>query len=529
MAVKRWLLLALGSACLACASARRTNGAFGLAAYPSAADYSGAGSGVAAFVGNQPSSELRAALESSAAGSGVTLQADARLGQAARWLADASPPVDPAAVPWIAELAARQFGVFDASIDAALLRVNNDPAAALIPLLTTKLASQSFTHYGVAVVVHGEQHWLSLVLSARRLTLDPVPRSVPVATPIRLHGQLPAGITQPRVELLRDGAARALLALGSNREFSVQLPTPRAGLYRVEIVGDTDAGSILLAKLPIYVGATPPRRLELPRQQPVYDFAAIRARVLSRINLERRRLGLAALIRDPRLDSAAQQHAVEMSEHAFMGHDSPRSADAKQRVNAAGLSAALVLETLARGSDLPGLEASAADGGGNDRSLRLREVSHVGVGVVAVPDAYGTTFLASELFAQLPTVVEPISAQPQLLSQVNQLRLKRGDAPLALDAGLSEVALRAARQFMADATLSERDAVESAQRELGRFSLAYRRVNALLTLTHDLDTAATLEPALDPRASGVGIAIAQGRRGEQGDVLAVVMIVGIRR
>jgi uncharacterized protein YkwD len=258
-------------------------------------------------------------------------------------------------------------------------------------------------------------------------------------------------------------------------------------------------------------------------------LAAIRARLLVRLNLERQRAGLATLIRDPRLEAAAQQHSIDLSEHAFDAHDAPRSAGAQQRVSAAGLSPSLLLETLARGSDVGALEASVTSAAGEGRNFLMPSVTHVGIGVVALPDAYGATLLASELFAQLPLLPEPTSATPRLLSQLNQVRSKRGDAPLALDAGLCEVALRAAQRFMSDATLSERDAVDSAQRELERFSLSYRRVNALLTLTHDLDTAATLEPALDPRAAGLGIGIVEGQRAEQGAVLAVVLIVGTRR
>jgi uncharacterized protein YkwD len=396
-------------------------------------------------------------------------------------------------------------------------------------LFAAKLGVQTFTHYGAALVTRDGKRWLSLVLTVRRLALEPVPRSVPANTPIQLHGRLPDGVVNPRVELLLASAPRALLPLGSGPEFSVQLPTPRSGLYRIEIAADTDSGSVTLAKLPVYVGTPVPPRIELPPARQAYDFAALRARVFASINRERQRVGLPALARDSRLDAIAQQHSLDMIDRGFIGHRSPGTGDPKQRVSRAGLSPALVLETLARGADGAALEASAVDPSGEGRNLLTRGVTHVGIGVVAVPDAYGPMLLATELFAQLAAPPDAAAATPRLLSQLNVARAKRGNDPLSLDPALSEVAARAAQRFMSDPSITEQQVIDTAQRELTKFSLAYRRVNALLTLTHDVDDAASLEPALDARAAGLGIGIVEGQRAEHGAVLAVVMIVGVRR
>jgi hypothetical protein len=91
------------------------------------------------------------------------------------------------------------------------------------------------------------------------------------------------------------------------------------------------------------------------------------------------------------------------------------------------------------------------------------------------------------------------------------------------------VARQAAQRFLAQPDATEQEVVDATDRELGKFSLAYRRVNALLAVTHRLEDAATLEPALDPQAGGLGLGIALGRRAEQSGVLAIVMIVGVRR
>jgi uncharacterized protein YkwD len=494
----------------------------------SATAYSGASSGEACFAAGAPSPALRAAVDSSAAARGVVLRGDGRLGQLARLLVDAHDPSAPPD-PRLLELSARQKGVFDPILEGLVVPVADAPASALAPLMAAKLDEQPFTHYGAALSEQHGRRWLAVVLSSRRLELEPVPRALPTAAPIRLRGRLPGGFSRPRVELLADGAPRAVLSLGAGPEFDVQVPTPRSGLYRVEIVGDAPAGATLLAKLLVYVGTPLPTRLALQSAPRVQDLVPLRAALVANINRTREQAGLPALSADARLDEIAQQHSLDMLEHGFVAHQSPRSGDPKQRVSRAGLSPGLVLETIARAADARTLTESALTPVGEGRNLLARDVTHLGVGIVMLPDAHGATFLATELFAQLVPAIDLATATPRLLSLVNAARVRRGTSTLALDAGLCEVARQAAQRFLAEPDASEQDVVDATDRELGKFSFAYRRVNALLAVTHRLEEAATLEPALDPQAGGLGLGVALGQRGERNGVLAIVMIVGVRR
>ena len=120
------------------------------------------------------------------------------------------------------------------------------------------------------------------------------------------------------------------------------------------------------------------------------------------------------------------------------------------------------------------------------------------------------------------------SAAPRLLGLLNEARVGRGAPTVALDQGLCSVAQRAAENFVSDPHATERGILAQTDKELGRFALSYRRVNALLALTPRLQDAASLEPALDPDASGIGIGIAQGAKAGAA-VVAIVMILGTRR
>src|SRR5262249_39683472 len=163
-------------------------------------------------------------------------------------------------------------------------------------------------------------------------------------------------------------------------------------------------------------------------------------------------------------------------------HDSLRSGDPKLRVTRAHLPAALVLETIARGGEPSALEASAAAPAGELRNLLSRSITHVGIGLTALPDPHGPLLVATELFIEQPAPVGAAAATPRLLALVNDARWKRGTATLALDSGLCEVARHAAERFSREPSVTEQTVLADADRELGRFALAYRRVNALVAV-----------------------------------------------
>jgi uncharacterized protein YkwD len=471
--------------------------------------------------------ELARAIEASSDARGRTLQRDPRLEQLADFIAARANSTAPPPARLL-ELAARQLGLFDPSFETLLVEASAKPdSPQLMAAVSRALAARAFTHYGAVIHERAGQRWASVVLTERRLALSPVPRALSVGTPIRLRGALPDGVSHARVELFTQGA-RAVVPLGSSLAFSAQLPTPKPGLYRLEIFADGALGDQVLAKLAIYVGIAPPRDIELPAHERDYDFAAIADRIFASINGEREAAGLPTLQRDARLDAVALQHSVDMRDHGFVGHRSPRGSEPKDRVARAHLSTSLVLETIARGGDPAALEAGPSVPAAELSNLLSREVTHVGIGVVALNDSPAATLVATELFTEQPTLLEPATATPQLLALVNAARVQRGAAVLPLDSGLCEVARHAAESWRKNPARSEQSVLADADRELGRFSLAYRRVNALLAVTPRLDEAAMLEPVLAADAGGLGIGIARAER-DGNDVLAVVMVVGTRR
>jgi len=455
---------------------------------------------------------------------GHALSVDPRLEQLASFAA-----VRGEALPTrLLELAARQLGVYDAQLVLIVRPVPGSLESSQISVaLDEGLRAQRYTHLGAAYAQRAGVRQLFVVLAARRVWLEPVPNSLPVGGAIALRGRLAPGYQNARAELLA-GGTRAVVPVGAGNALSLQLPAAQPGLHRVEIFADGPHGAECLAKLPVYVGSSFPSGLSVADHEQHYDFGAVAQQVFASINRERARAGLPALARDARLDALAQAHSTDMRDHAFVGHNSVRSGDPLQRVAAAGLPTTLVLETIARGNAPEALEASPKAPAGEFRNLMARNITHAGIGVTAQYDAHGPVLLATELFVELPERIDVATATPRLLALINEARVKRAAPTLVLDPGLSHVASEAARRFVEDASATEQSVLADADRELNRFSLAYRRVNALIVTLPRLTDAAQLEPALEPQAGAIGIGIAQGSRGGT-PVLTVVLTLGTLR
>jgi uncharacterized protein YkwD len=468
--------------------------------------------------------EVARFLEDAADARGFSLQSDARLAQLAQLLAERSGRVAAGEL----ELQVRRLGIYDARYSVITLPVPGHLARSGVrAALEEALRVHAFTHYGAVFSERAGARTLIVVLSARRVWLSPLPSSVPLNATLHLRGRLLESYRNLRVEVLSD-AGRALIPVPTEREISMQLPAAQPGLQRIELRGEGAKGMETLAKLPVYVDEPFPGRPAAAQAEKRYDAAAIAQTLFASINRERAKSGLPPLERDARLDGLARAHSLDMRDHDFVDHASARTGDAIQRVAQAGLPTPLVLESVARAPNPAALEAGPGTPANELGNMLSRQVTHVGIGVAAQRDAYGELWIATELYVELPERLDIAGAAPRLLGQLNEARVGRGASTVALDQGLCSVAQRAAENFVSDPNASERAILAQADKELVRFSLSYRRVNALLALTPRLQDAASLEPALDPDASGIGIGIAQGSRAGS-PVVAIVMILGTRR
>ena len=108
------------------------------------------------------------------------------------------------------------------------------------------------------------------------------------------------------------------------------------------------------------------------------------------MNRDRARAGLPALMVDPRLTAIARAHSQDMADHDFVGHVSPRTGTAMDRVRRAGLRPELVLENVGRAYGASEAESGFLASPGHRGNLLDPHARRLGVGVVFGREVTGT-------------------------------------------------------------------------------------------------------------------------------------------
>ena len=454
-----------------------------------------------AIRGTGDSRALTHALQAAAREAGIELRGDGRLAQLARRFSAERAPTSEALAT-----AARELGLVDAA--PVFVTVVAEPellAASLLGSLATPLGELRPTHYGA--FVHAAAGAVSIVLSYRPIELDAVPRRLPTPATLRLHGRLAAGLGDVKLDV-SGPQQRFALPLGATSEFDVRIALHESGAYRLRMLAPASSHTQLLAELVVQVGEERPhangRSVPTHRRQ----AGEIAQALLARLTALRSEHGQPALAVDARLLAGAARDASALGAGTV---PSPTSA-----AQAPGLS----FTRTARGANIAAL-FSELSGDAQQRTVMLNEaLTHVGVAVVAVGEQWQAVLKLAALAAPLDTTL----AAARLLTSLNEHRRARGASALRPDADLSRAARQAVEAFRAQPGVSERELATLANAKLAGYALAYRQVSALAAFVRDPSEAASLEPALDPEASTVGVAVLQVAGGEVAAPDVVVII-----
>jgi uncharacterized protein YkwD len=501
--------LMLSLACAACAGARvaGTESGSGSIDAEQAARYEIAET-AQPVLGSNAGQALERAVQQAAREAGIALRGDGRLASLARQFANRRED-DTAALA----LAAHARGLVDADLTLRVVRAASAEllAAALASELAAPLRALLPTHFGM--FVHPGGRAASIVLGRRPLALEPVPRQLPRAATIHLRGLLAATDRNPKLIVVGpDGSV--VLPSGAGPQFELNVPTRTAGVYRLELQALAGEHARALAKLTVYVGVTP--LAEKPVAPAPISSSVLRRALYARSNELRAAHGLSPLGVDPRLELSAEHHSQQLT-----------AASAQADPPAAPLAEGTALLTVARGADEAALWTALVSQGAFRAQLLNADVTRIGIGVTQCPSGYVATHVLARPAA---THADAELAPARILTALNENRRARGAVALRPDPDLTRIARRAANELAMHPEQSEHDVVERANAELEHFGLGYRRAAAVAALVQDPLEAAALEPALDPEAHAVGVAVAEGERPGMPEArVAVVIALGWER
>ncbi len=496
---------------------------------PSVATYATDAEAGDAAIGGPASDAVRRGVERAATMNAMPLEGDPRLARLAQWLAERLGPEGEPPPNEVVDFFARHLGLVE---PVPHIMVLGQPSDGLEEGVATSVSQfmerQRYNRYGAAVLARDGLSLAVVMLSWRWVELAPVPRRVDPGTSLTLRGRLTGEHRNPTVVVAAPNGQVRRLPAGGGPDFDVRVPTEGAGVYQVELVGRGQHGDTVIANFPVYVGQDVPRlvRLDGARQSDGRDVESVRRELLDLLNETRRTANLRELREHAAIREVALAHSRDMAEHDFIGHTSPRSGSAVDRVRGASLPSGLVLENIGRGYSAQEIHRGLLESPGHRANLVNPDVTHVGIGIVAQPEGPRSAFIVTQVLVRMSERVDLRDAPQRLLSMINRARSARGAPPLEIEDHLSEACREAGERFFADPSQSQQDTVDDASASLRRFAIAYRRLGGVMAVVANLEEAGALEPTLDPEVRHIGLGVVQGSRPDTGpNAIAVVIVL----
>jgi uncharacterized protein YkwD len=365
-------------------------------------------------------------------------------------------------------------------------------------------------------------------LQASGVSTLPIPRAVAAGGRIVIDAVVDPRFHDPEVFVTHHGGQTEQLDLKSGRPggFVAQIECgAHTGREQVEITASDAAGATVLANFPVWCGASPP--LSMTVEAVVDDVPATaeeaERRLLASVNHDRAAAGLATLIWDDALAAVARAYSDEMRRTHVVAHISPTSGSAADRVRAAHIRTAVVLENVARAYGVDEAHQALMNSPGHRANLMSTLATHIGIGV-----AYGDgTSGRREMFiTQVFTRVPPPFNLTQAAATVRQkLATAR---PLPAVATLDRLAQQLADGLAAGKTAEV--AYQSISGQLGGLGKFYQRVGSVITAVSDLDSVDGAGLVGSAAADELGLGIAQGPHPQIGDnAIWIVVLLANRR
>jgi uncharacterized protein YkwD len=461
---------------------------------------------------------------------GTELSGDGRLALLAAWTAEhlgegGTPPPHE-----VMEFFSQHLGIVEPTPHLIILG-QPDPEmleAGIADSVGQRLARQRYTHFGAAVIPRQGLTLAIVTLSTRNLEIESVPREIRPGATLRLTGRLVGAFSNPVIAVTGPDGSTSRQTGGQGPRFELPVATTGSGVYRVELLAEGPRGDTVIANFPLYAGTEAPMSVTLTTGAEGESGAPsdVAQALFALLNDSRSDVGAGPLVREEQLDEISVAHSRDMVDNEFVGHESPSTGGAPDRVRRAGLESGLILENIGRGYSATEIHRGLMASPGHRANILNPDVTHVGVGVVVEEEGDRRAFVATELFVRMNREVDLSNAPEQLLAIINENRRRRGADPVELDPNLQRAAQRGAEHYFGEPDLTQQDVVDEASASLRRFAIAFSRVGGLMAVVDQIEEAGQLEPTFDGDLRYVGIGVAQGSRPDvPSNSIAVVIML----
>jgi len=449
----------------------------------------------------------------------ATPVADGRMYRAAADLAKVVPSQGVLPYP-VVEFAMQHHGIIEPSPNMLVVWGPLDQPELLVENLRPRLAEllhgEPLRRFGVGTAQRGDRGAVIVMLQSSYVDTEPFPRALAAGGAAKLIGRVLAGFAEPEAFVTRDDGVveRLPLALGANGAIAGDFACgAHRGRQQVEIAAEDHTGSTVLANFPVWCGEPPPDQVSAEVDpddaRPVTSAADAEARMLVLLNRDRAVANLPALEPDPAVAAVARAHSADMRDHDFVGHVSPTTGSASDRVDAAGIKTGVILENIARAYGVAEAQAGLMNSPGHRANALSTAATRVGIGITLGAEVAGRRELfVTQVFTRVPPPIDRVAGQRTLVERLVANRAIRAD--VALD----RVADRYAASLAAG--LDRKQASTQASADLETIGSGYRQAASVVTAVTDLDAVDADAIYGGMAANRLGVGFAQGPHPELG-------------
>lgn len=272
-----------------------------------------------------------------------------------------------------------------------LLFVNLEASSWSDDLRRALLAQPRSTRHNQLGVYVDDSGLAVVALAASHVTIEPVPRHLPLGAPLELRAQLAPGWTRPEWLMTSpDGRVRRL-----NGALSQTLEGLEPGTHQIELLARGPFGLEVAANFPVGVGCEP--EVESADLSGIL-WAPTAEAFLQAANRIRQRAGLAPLQRDATLDRIAASHTADMATAGFFAHESPTRGSTHERMRKAGFPYQRYGENIGRARSSEEIHTLWLRSPGHRANLLDPDFTHIGLGVTTDGSTAPPVIIATQIF-----------------------------------------------------------------------------------------------------------------------------------
>ncbi len=458
---------------------------------------------------------------------------DARLFRACAELAEIMPEEGVIAYSFV-EFAMQRNGIIEPSPHLLLVWGDIDSpdiVEQLRPRLPDLLGDGATARMGIGAVkrLPDGTGVVVLALQGSGVATAPIPRSVRAGASFNVDAVVDARYKDPEVFVTRDtGVTERLdLKLGHAGGFTTQLTCGnKPGRQQVEITASGAQGSTVLANFPVWCGSEPPTSITMDPSHddtPLTDPLDAEKRLLAMINRDRSAAGLPSLIWDDRVADVSRTYSSEMRRTKVVAHVSPTTGSAADRVRAAKIKTAVVLENVARAYGINEAHLGLMNSPGHRANIMSGTATHLGIGVIFGDEVSGRReIFITQVFTRVPPKIDPAKVSEQIRQKLNAVK------QMGSDARLVAIAQQLADQLAAGKTREQ--AYPTVRKQVDGLGNVYAKVGSVITAAAEIDSLDGASILGDARPDEIGVAVAQGPHPEIGDkAIWIVVLMAHKR